>query len=121
MAPTADVLFPPPSGVPFQYYSNSIREKFESQIVSRPQLPNLVTEYADIEYAFDEKKYLERSNSRLRAGGLTTSLPYGWPSSVQGPLVWTGSDFPVESSFVYSLSSSDKDEVMAALNHFKGK
>lgn len=110
---------PTPIRAPAQYYSPSIRKKYGTEPDTNPYPPSQNTEFADIGYAFDERKYAERTAGRLRAGGLPTSVPAGWPTALQGPLVWTGSDFPDESVFVYDLTDGDKEEIANALSHFK--
>lgn len=102
-----------------QYYSPRIQNRFLPEIVENSSLLEANPHYADIGYAFDEQKSVERTNARLRTGGLRTDLPIGWPERLHGPLVWTGSEFFDESRFVYSLSNSDQAEIMNALDHSK--
>ncbi|KAK3174876.1 hypothetical protein OEA41_002122 [Lepraria neglecta] len=75
--------------------------------------------YADIEYKIDENKYDARSQARIRAGGLETSLPIGWPNALDKRLVWTGADLEDEGQYVLSLGDAEKAELVAALRHFK--
>lgn len=84
---------------------------------SQPQIP----EYADIGYEYNERKHNERTAARLRAGGLATDVPTGWPKLLKGPLAWTSSDYPSDSLYVYTLSDSNRAEIMRALEHFKGR
>lgn len=101
------------------YYSPAIQARHSNEIDTRPPFPVQSTEFADIGYIFDEPKYLQRSEARLRSGGLPTDLPPGWPKSLDGPLVWTGSDFSNESIFTYYLTDEDQNEIRVALEHFK--
>jgi hypothetical protein len=74
----------------------------------------------DIEYEPNYEKYIARSASRQAAGGLSTTVPDGWPTLLKSPLAWDGSQFSDERSYVYYLSDSDKTEILSALRHFKG-
>lgn len=104
------------------YYSQGLRNRFKidglrvAESFSAPQERS-----ADIGYEVDEVKYRRRSEARLRAGGLSTTVPTGWPAEVSGPLVWSGDDFSDETEYVYELSDADKEEIVGALNYFKGK
>jgi hypothetical protein len=118
MAAVAQLFSPTPIRVPAQYYLPSIQKKFNDEITEHlPATPG--AKYADIGYAFDEGKYVERAKARLQAGNLATSVPRGWPEALEGPLVWTGSDFPDESVFIYHLTLEDKEEIATALRYFK--
>jgi len=53
-------------------------------------------------------------------------LPIGWPTKLQGPLVWTGDDFEADSNddgqsaaFVYHLTQDEIDEVTCAVRRFQ--
>ena len=119
MASVAQLFSPTPIRAPAQYYSPNVKKKFSTEVGTGPLPAPTSAKYADIGYAFDERKYLERSEARLRAGGLPTTVPRGWPEALHGPLVWTGADFPDESVFIYHLTAQDKEEIAAALRHFK--
>jgi hypothetical protein len=119
MAPTAQVISPTPIRVAAAYYSPAIQEKYSTQLDTNLPVPIPGTKWADIGYAFDERKFVERTQTRLRAGGLPTTVPRSWPEALHGPLVWTGSDFPDESAFVYHLTDEDKVEIGDALAYFK--
>lgn len=49
------------------------------------------------------------------------ALPSSFPAALGGELAWSGADFVSDSTFVYELTSADKDEITAGLAHFKGK
>ncbi|CAN8101592.1 unnamed protein product [Discula destructiva] len=103
-----------------QYYSSKTKQKFGLGPFTRLRGASPPPRYADIGYEFDEQKYIDRTQARLQAGGLGTELPHGWPQALEGPLVWTGSDFEDDSELVYCLSGTDKAEIRAALLHFRG-
>ncbi|KXX74803.1 hypothetical protein MMYC01_203297 [Madurella mycetomatis] len=116
MAPTTPVLSPAED-----YYSPGLRARFrldaaKAATPSAPQEP-----YADINYEVDEDAYRRRSAARVAAGGLATSVPEGWPTRVDGPLVWSGADYERvdESAYVYYLFLEDMLEIHDALQHFK--
>jgi hypothetical protein len=49
------------------------------------------------------------------------ALPAQFPPSLKGQLAWSGADFVSESSFIHEVTQADRDEIDAALVHFKGK
>ena len=106
---------------PINYYSRGLRERFRLDAL---KLQEPVGEkgqvYADIGYEIDENKYHARSQARLRAGGLPTTVPIGWPETLEGPLVWTGTDFEDEKRYILRLDDNDKAELKEALECFKG-
>lgn len=108
-------------GVPHDYYSAGLRARFSldaaKAAIASPKEP-----YADIGYSVDEAAFRRRSAARLAAGRLPTSVPDGWPTQLEGPLVWTAADFNEveESAYVCLLTDEDKQEISRALNAFKG-
>ncbi|GAB1317294.1 Taurine hydroxylase-like protein SAT17 like [Madurella fahalii] len=124
MAPTVAVL---PSTDLFagtarleDYYSPGLRARFQLD-AAKAAAPSPPKEpYADIGYQVDEDAFRRRTAARLAAGGLASSVPEGWPTQVEGPLVWTGADFDGvdESTYVYCLTAEDKQEIDSALQHF---
>ena len=114
----AEVMTP---NAPIEYYSRGLREKLrlDALKLNPPAIgPDQV--YADIEYKLDENKYDAWSQARVRAGGLETNLPIGWPKALDGPLVWTGADLEDEGQYVLRLGDAEKAELVAALRHYKG-
>ncbi|KAK3934286.1 putative taurine catabolism dioxygenase TauD [Diplogelasinospora grovesii] len=109
------------SEAPEAYYSQGLRARFQTDGIRAEQaaLAAKAEAYADIAYEVDETKYLARSEARVKAGGLPTSVPAGWPTALKGPLVWTSNDFPEENEYVYTLTNDDKAELLEALKHFK--
>lgn len=118
MAPTADVITR--SGPIEPYYSYGLRERYRLDALKLPVVGKEQV-YADIEYRADYAKYLDRSAARMRAGGLESQVPNGWPRVLKGPLVWTATDFSDETEFVHSLSEAGKAEIVDALKNFRGK
>lgn len=49
------------------------------------------------------------------------ALPSCFPQTLEGELAWHGADFVSESTFIYELTETDKNEITAGLAHFKGK
>ena len=101
------------------YYSPQIRQQYSSIVpkVADPQPPT--ESIADISYEYNEEDHFARKAMRVRNGGLRADLPQGWPATFDGPLVWHSSDYQDEAVFTYTLSDSDKNEVVNALQHFK--
>ncbi|KAK0732538.1 beta-lactamase/transpeptidase-like protein [Apiosordaria backusii] len=113
-----------PTSLEIPYYSPVIRQKFKPEVHLGLPTPLQETSYADVDYHFNELKFAARTSAqvqeRLQSGKSTPNvLPEGWPQAIQGPLVWSGSDFSDESLFVYHLTEEDKQEIRAALQHFK--
>ena len=77
----------------------------------------------DIAYHPDEAKYRAREARRLAEDPslLKVALPEGFPTQVEGPIVWKGSDWTSEGQWVYRLSSEELAEIQAGLDHFKSK
>ncbi|KAH8910666.1 TfdA family taurine catabolism dioxygenase TauD [Coniochaeta sp. PMI_546] len=48
------------------------------------------------------------------------ALPSCFPQTLEGELAWHGADFVSESTFIYELTETDKNEITAGLAHFKG-
>ncbi|WPJ65199.1 hypothetical protein SMAC4_13891 [Sordaria macrospora] len=102
------------------YYSQGLRARFNIDAYRVQQAKAEVNKpYSDISYTVNEKKYRDRAAARVRAGCLPTSVPAGWPTKLQGPLVWTVDDFEKEDEYVYHLTPADKMEVLEALSIFK--
>ncbi|PUU83499.1 hypothetical protein B9Z19DRAFT_1141624 [Tuber borchii] len=62
--------------------------------------------------------YINRSQRRLRQGGLTKTLPAGFPARVESPLAWTASELKKE-EYTVVLSEEDILEVERGLRDFK--
>ncbi|KAK4208755.1 putative taurine catabolism dioxygenase TauD [Rhypophila decipiens] len=109
-----------PSEAPIPYYSQGLRARFHIDGV-RAEQAKLETsgKFADIGYEVEEDKYLARVAARVKAGNLPTAVPAGWPTELQGPLVWTSDSFPDEKDYVYHLTPEDKTELLDALEYFK--
>lgn len=76
----------------------------------------------DIEYHPDEAKFRARTARRLAEDPTLPSqpLPEGYPTKVEGPIVWEGKDWTSEEQWVYQLSTSELEEIDNAVAHFKG-
>lgn len=117
MAP-ADVH---PAVIPdVNYYSSGLRQRyhFDGILAETDNLAASKAQYANLAYEIDEAAFRRRSEARLAAGGLPTSVPPGWPTKLTGPLVWGKEDFNDESGFVYLLEDGDKAEILDALAFF---
>ncbi|KAK4033687.1 bfedabf7-3ea8-4d81-ab25-88f44eff35b9 [Parachaetomium inaequale] len=124
MAPSA--VFPPTdlfamaaeANVRQDYYSTGLRSRFRLD-ANRAVAP-VGVKYANIGYEVDEAAFRRRAAARLAAGGLATTVPEGWPTRVEGPLVWSGDDFDgEEEDYVYHLTDQDRAEIADALEYFK--
>ncbi|KAK4222793.1 hypothetical protein QBC38DRAFT_460039 [Podospora fimiseda] len=111
------------SSAPAPYYSQGLRARFNIDRIRLEQaaLESTSSGYADIQYDVDEAKFTARTEARLKANPslLSYSVPPGWPTKLTGPLIWSSSSFPHESTYVYHLTPSDKSEILSALSHFK--
>ncbi|KAI4272177.1 MAG: hypothetical protein L6R38_006689 [Xanthoria sp. 2 TBL-2021] len=103
---------------PEPYYSKGIQERFSVNPIAALQKS---PEFATIAFHPCLDEHLARSARRIINGGLENEVPAGWPMKLDGPMAWTGGDFPDESRFIYYLSSDDRDEVRKALMHFKAQ
>lgn len=76
----------------------------------------------DISYHPNEAKYHACTARRLAENPSlpNVSLPGGFPSQVEGPIVWDGKDWNSEGQWVYQLSDLELKDIDAALEHFKG-
>jgi len=77
----------------------------------------------DIDYHPDEVKWKARTARRLAEDPSlpSTPLPSGFPTHLESPLVWKGSDWKEEKEWVYELSSDHLQELENALRHFQSK
>ncbi|VUC33980.1 unnamed protein product [Clonostachys rosea] len=92
------------------YYSSGIRERFLLHASSPPATAKNI-KYAELDYEFDDIAYQKRSLARVTTEKLTKVLPKGWPADVQGPLSWSGKDFPDETPFIYMISTEENQEI----------
>ncbi|KAF1846002.1 Clavaminate synthase-like protein [Cucurbitaria berberidis CBS 394.84] len=82
-------------------------------------IAELVTAQPDIGYTPDFDKYIARVKKNLATKSLDKSLPPGFPSKLESNLVWDNTDIASRFDWAYQLSTSDLDELEAALQHFK--
>jgi hypothetical protein len=105
---------------PVEYYSRGLRSRFHLDAQRPVPAASLPAKFAEIGYEFDNDEYAARTEAVMREGGLETELPPGFPLSVSGPMVWSGSDI-AEEEYVVQLGEETQAEVKAALQHFLGK
>jgi len=67
-----------------------------------------------------DSSYLNRSQRRLRQGGLTKALPAGFPAKLKSPLAWTASELKKE-EYTVLLSKEEILEIEKGLRDFKGE
>ncbi|KAM0333519.1 hypothetical protein ACHAQA_002182 [Verticillium albo-atrum] len=72
----------------------------------------------DISYHPDRAKYQARATRRAKLD-LPKTLPDGFPTQLQGPLVWEGEGLADRYQWTYVLSPAQLQEVDEALRHFK--
>ena len=77
--------------------------------VQRPVQP-------DIQYHPDYAKYTARTQHRIATETLPTTLPLGFPSHLDSPLVWEGSEIEQRDDWIYRLNDAQLDEIDQALN-----
>jgi hypothetical protein len=106
---------------PEAYYSSGLRARFLLDADRSDAKANSPATYAKIGYEFDEIAYRKRVQASLAAGDLPTKIPKGWPTRLSGLLVWTKGDFSDETEYVYYLTAEDKQEILSALETFKGQ
>ncbi|KAI0126129.1 TfdA family taurine catabolism dioxygenase TauD [Xylariales sp. AK1849] len=73
----------------------------------------------DISYAPDVTKWQARAARRVKAGGLPTSVPKGFPEALSGDLVWEGDTLAEKYDWTYTLNNDQLDEIDRAVRHFK--
>lgn len=74
----------------------------------------------DIEWIPSYKGYRDRCLRRLKNGGLTKTLPEGFPAKVESPLAWEGCQLKKE-EYIVELSAQEIAETEGALRDFKCK
>lgn len=74
----------------------------------------------DFTYLPDRKNYEARTARRLEQEQLETDLPEGFPAQLEGPKLWTGSDYEGrESEWVYELTEEELAEIDHAVHDFE--
>lgn len=101
------------------YYSAMLVEKYELDFTEQKSATSS-EKSAKIEFIPNLEEFAARASAKIRGGGLHTSVPEGWPQSVNNRMTWTGKDFEGESQFVYQLSEEEKTEISLALQYFRG-
>lgn len=103
------------------YYSPLLVEKYRLDLTKKERLIPEVTNQAHIQFQPSLDEFSARASASLKAGGLTTTVPDGWPLSVENRMTWIGDDYQDESRFVYHLSEDDKAEIVSALQYFRAQ
>lgn len=99
------------------YYAQGLRARYHLDEIKTPLIKDDKV-YAKIGYKPDLAQYLARSEARIRAGGLESELPAGFPKALSGPMCWSGADLTDETN-VHHLTDDERMEIDAALEHFK--
>ena len=100
------------------YYAQGLRARYHLDEIKTPLVKDDKV-YARIGHKPDLAQYLARSEARIRAGGLESELPAGFPKALSGPMCWSGADLTDETN-VHHLTDDERMEIDAALEHFKG-
>jgi hypothetical protein len=82
----------------------------------------LYPSFGRIGYVPDVKLHEGRqkaSEKRLQESGDIKKLPKGWPTLLEGPLVWSGAELQARNDWIYELSSTDIAEISSGLLHCK--
>ena len=107
-------------GTKVEYYPASLRNRFApSWFETKPGVSD--TPSAGISWIPDVEKHEERKRIYEAGPKPDDSLPDGWPTLLQGPLVWNSEQITMDSSYIYELSDADIKELQDALSHIKGK
>lgn len=75
----------------------------------------------DIGYTPDLDKYLARVNRRKENEKLETSLPPGFPSRLDSPLVWDAEEVERTYNWTYELNAEELEDIERGLRHFRCK
>ena len=120
MAPskTSDEAGPSLDVLPF--YPRSLCQRYRADELKVPATKE-VLDPARIGWQPDYEAYLTREAARLRVGGLSTSLPDGFPREMRGNLVWSGTHNIEGAQYTFQLQDFQVAEVEQALKHFKGR
>ncbi|KAI5918988.1 hypothetical protein F4810DRAFT_714965 [Camillea tinctor] len=124
MAPAAihtatDLFAVTTTDVPHDYYSQGLRKRFLMDAIKSANSVPRSAPASDIGYDVDEEAFNRRVKASLASNGLPKTVPEGWPTRLEGPLVWSTSDFQNETEYVYHLTDADKAEIQDALELFK--
>jgi hypothetical protein len=120
MAPatTSEEARTSPDVLPF--YPSSLCNRYRAHELKVPATKE-VLDPARIGWQPDYETYLAREAARLRVGGLSASLPDGFPRTMKGDLVWSGIHNIETAQYTFQLQDFQVAEVEQALKHFKGR
>jgi hypothetical protein len=102
------------------FYPRSLCQRYRADQLN-VSVTKEVLDPARIGWQPDYETYLAREAARLRVGGLSTSLPDGFPREMRGDLVWSGTCYIEEIQYTFQLQDFQRAEVEQALKHFKGR
>lgn len=88
----------------------------------KPQSEAASVNHPDIEWLPSYDTYRARVE-RLAALALErpNHVPSGWPSRINAPRNWSGSEYADSSRYVVQLTEEEIAEIDEALSHFKGE
>jgi hypothetical protein len=101
-------------------FENQLPQEDLDAVQHGPLYPSL----GRIGYVPDLELYEARvraSTKRLQESGDVSMIPKGWPTVLQGPMVWTGAELQASNQWIYSLSHRDIAEIRSGLLHCKGE
>lgn len=114
------VAIPPHVEPKLPYWSNDLQDLVKLANVNKPA-HGLASAAASISFHPDRGVFEARRTICAAEKALERALPPGWPETLQGPLVWKGSDFSDDAGFSFQLSASDVAEIDRALKNVKGR
>jgi hypothetical protein len=84
--------------------------------------PLSATTQPDIEYHPNEENWKARTARRLAEDPSLpkSTLPAGFPTRLESPLVWEGKDWKDELEWVYNLTPEHLKEIDDGVHHFHG-
>ena len=111
----------PSSGTVIEYYAPSLREKYLLGETAPIQDVSAGSNKGEIGWEPDFEKFQAQAAARLQSGAVDSTVPQGWPKSLDSPLVWSGADLHKKAQYVLTLTEIHKQEVVDALAYFNGE
>lgn len=74
------------------YYPPSLVKRYNLDFTNQDTTA-AETKPAKICFIPSSEEFIDRTSAKLKAGGLQTSVPEGWPLSVNNRMTWAGNDF----------------------------
>ena len=103
------------------FYTPSLRQKYGIEDYTPPETLANHPPTAKIDWVPNEEEFMERTAASLKDKDLAKTVPDGWPTVLEGPLVWSGEDKKTDKSFVVDLSTEQITEIDKALAAVKGR